>query len=117
MNIFNFVLESTADDSDEDTTYTPAISFDSLFCVSNEMGSIESKAGSTVNLPATSATKMTIDNCVSSGSGKKKKNFHATSDNQDVAINKKLPQHDLFISPSTAAENDTDNQCMFYYYY
>jgi len=73
MNIFNFVLESTADDSDEDTTYTPAISFDSLFCVSNETGSIESKAESTVNLPATSATKMTIDNCVSSGSGKKKK--------------------------------------------
>lgn len=72
MNIFNLDLESTADDSDEDTTYTSANSFDSLFWVSNEMGSIESKAGSTVDLPAASATKMAIDNCVSSGLGGKK---------------------------------------------
>lgn len=45
--------------------------------------------------------------------GEKKKISHATlltPDNQDVAINKKVPRHDLFISPSSAAENDTDNQ-------
>lgn len=123
MNVFNFVIESTVDDSDDDITYTPANSFDSLFCVSNEMGSIENIAGSTVeDLPTTNLyPKTTIDNnCKSSGWGKKKKISHATlltPDNQDVAINKKVPRHDLFISPSSAAENDTDNQCMLYYYY
>lgn len=75
MNILNFVVESTVDDSDEDITYTPAISFDSVFCVSNEMESVENKAGSFLeDLSTSSATKMTIDNCnIFSGSEKKKK--------------------------------------------
>lgn len=58
----------------------------------------------------------TIDIPEFSGSAEKRmnmcnKNYHSLSTQENH-----IPEHSLFISPSTAAENETD-QCTYYNYY
>jgi len=105
-----FISESTADDSDK--SYTPASIFDTSSHDSNE--SIRNEAETTGN--AELVLKAITENSEFSGSAQKRMKISYTNDHLLLTQENHIPEHGLFVSPSTTAENETD-QCMYYNYY
>lgn len=109
-----FISESTADDSDKDISYRPGNISDTALSYDSNNQSLENETETTGNGEIDFET--TIDIPEFSGSAQKIMKMSYKNDHSLSTQENHIPEHGLFISPSTAAENATD-QCMYYNYY
>jgi len=109
-----FISESTADDSDKDISYRPGNIFDMTLSHDSNNQSLENEAETTGN--GEIVLEATIDIPEFSGSAQKRMKMSYKNDHSLSTQENHIPEHSLFISPSTTAENETD-QCMYYSYY
>ena len=114
-----FIPESVADDSDKDISYRPGNIFDTTSSHDSNNQSLENEAKTTGTREI--VLEATTDIPEFSGSAQKKMKMSYKNDHSLSTQENHISEHSLFISPSTAAENETD-QCMynmynFSYYY
>ncbi|XP_060876264.1 uncharacterized protein LOC132949407 [Metopolophium dirhodum] len=97
--------ESTADDSDKDISYRPGNISDTTLSHDSNNQSLENETETTGN---GEIDLETIDIPEFSGSAQKRMKMYYKNDHSLSTQENHIPEHGLFISPSTAAENETD---------